>query len=77
MGSDPQSHLEAQNVLIVGEKKVRQEDWRRVMRQVTEAEKELKLLGMMCEGLPRDIALGYVRMRLLNLLSFMAEGMES
>lgn len=28
MGSDPQSHLEAQNVLIVGKKKISQDDWK-------------------------------------------------
>lgn len=30
MGSDPQSHLEEQNFLIVGNRKIRPEDWVRV-----------------------------------------------
>lgn len=34
MGSDPQSHLEEQNFLIVGTRKIREDDWRRVATRI-------------------------------------------
>jgi hypothetical protein len=73
MGSDPQSHLEAQNFMVIGIRKVRPIDWELAISTIHAVEVELNK-AIASGGRDRDQALYEVVLKLDRLRSAMKNG---
>lgn len=76
MGSDPQSHLEEQNFLLIGKRKIRERDWRDVIEDLGAIEVDLAELGAMSDGVNRSNKLALIVLKFDRLRSSMKGGVR-